>query len=135
MAPPVLYYDGLCGFCDATVQFVLRHDRSRRLHFAPLQGEHAQRLHERHPWLHDVDSLVWADDPGGTGRVLVRSDAVLRVARYLGFPWALAAIARVVPRRWRDRMYDAIARQRRRVRPLPASCEIPPPEVRRRFLR
>lgn len=134
-AAPVLYYDGLCGFCDAAVQFVLRHDRVRTLRFAPLQGEHARELRERHPWLHGIDSLVWSDDAAGSEHVLVRSDAVLRVARYLGFPWAVASVGALLPRRWRDRLYDLVARHRRRVKPLPMACDIPPPEIRRRFLR
>ena len=48
----------------------------------------------RHPELEGVDSVVWVE-PGaerGTGRVLVRSDAALRVARYLGGWWHLACV-------------------------------------------
>ena len=35
---PVLLYDGDCGFCAESVQLVLRHERRRRVRFAPLQG-------------------------------------------------------------------------------------------------
>jgi hypothetical protein len=39
---PVLLYDGLCGFCDGTVQFILKHDRRGTLRFATLQGDFAR---------------------------------------------------------------------------------------------
>ena len=133
----ILYYDGECGFCDSTVQFVLRHDRSKTLRFAPLQGAHASELLSRHRWLATVDSLVWVEPHAGGAsreRVLVRSDAVMRIGRYLGLPWSLAALGRVIPKVLRDRAYDVFARHRKRILAMPTSCELPLPEVRARFL-
>ena len=116
----VLYYDGDCGFCDATIQYVLRHDRAGSLRFAPLQGTNAAQLLRRHPRLATVDSLVWTDWDGSAAgeRVFIRSDAVLHIARYLGWPWSLAAIGRLVPRVIRDRAYGVFARYRKRVLPI-----------------
>jgi predicted DCC family thiol-disulfide oxidoreductase YuxK len=37
----VVFYDGVCGLCDRSVQFLLARDRERVLHFAPLQGSTA----------------------------------------------------------------------------------------------
>ncbi len=36
---PILFFDGVCGLCNRTVDFVLQEDRDRRFLFAPLQGE------------------------------------------------------------------------------------------------
>jgi predicted DCC family thiol-disulfide oxidoreductase YuxK len=130
---PVLYYDGSCGFCDATVQFVLRHERSRTLRFATLQGAHAAELLRHNKELAKVDSVIWLE--GDQQPVaLVRSDAVLRIAQYLGFPWSLLLVGRVVPRVLRDRLYDVVARHRKRMMRTPAACDIPTPSVRARFL-
>ncbi len=77
-----------------------------------LQGPEGEALRAAHPWLATVDSLIWVDAAGA--RVLVHSDAVLEVGRYLGGGWRLAArVARLVPRRLRDRVYRFIARHRR----------------------
>jgi predicted DCC family thiol-disulfide oxidoreductase YuxK len=133
---PVLLYDGTCGFCAESVQLVLRHDRRRTLRFASLQGEFGSRVRASHPELDGVDSVIWAE-PGadrGTGRLLVRSDAALRVARYLGGWWRLALVARVLPRPVRDAAYDLIARHRHRLLDSGVSCLVPAPEVRERFL-
>ncbi len=132
----VLYYDGSCGFCDATVKFVLKHERVNDLRFAPLDGTNADALLRRHPRLAAIDSVIWVETAQQyTGdRVLVRSDAVLRIARYLGLPWSLLVLGRIVPRALRDRLYDLIARHRKRQLRLPAACDIPSPAVRARFL-
>src|SRR6478736_8898627 len=111
---PVLLYDGLCGFCDGTVQFILEHDRRGTLRFATLQGDFARDVIARHPEVAGVDSLVLVEPDFGSGRenVYVRSEGALRVARYLGGGWHLARAVAIVPRFLRDRAYDAFARIR-----------------------
>jgi predicted DCC family thiol-disulfide oxidoreductase YuxK len=133
---PVLLYDGLCGFCDGTVQFILRHDRRGTLKFATLQGEYARGVIERHPELAGVDSLVLVEPDPATGRenVYVRSTGALRVARYLGGAWHLTRATAIVPRFLRDWAYDAFARIRYRVFGRYDSCPIPTPEQRARFI-
>lgn len=135
MHQPLLLFDGTCGFCAASVQLVLRHDRRGTVRFAPLEGPTGRRILGRHPDLAAVDSVVWVDDPDGAGeRVLTRSTAALRVARYLGGAWHLARVGWVVPRVLRDALYDLIARHRHRLSAAADACAPPPPEERHRFL-
>jgi predicted DCC family thiol-disulfide oxidoreductase YuxK len=133
---PVLLYDDTCGFCAESVQLVLRHDRRRTLRFAALQGEFGVLIRERHPELEGVDSIVWVEpSPSGVGSSpLVRSDAALRVARYLGGWWILALPLGLMPRALRDAAYKLIARHRHRLVGSGPSCLLPAPEVRERFL-
>lgn len=133
---PILLYDGTCGFCAESVQLVLRHDRRRTLRFAALEGPFGARVRARHPEVHEVDSVVWLDpSPDGvSGPVLVRSDAALRVARYLGGWWRLTLAAQVLPRVVRDAAYGLVARHRHRILGSGPSCLVPAPEVRERFL-
>ena len=133
---PVLLYDGLCGFCDGTVQFILRHDRKKTLRFATLQGAYARSIFARHPELAGVDSLVLVEpDPvTGTEKVYVRSSGALAVARYLGGAWHLARVVAIIPRVLRDFGYDSFARIRYRVFGRYDSCPIPTPEQRARFI-
>jgi predicted DCC family thiol-disulfide oxidoreductase YuxK len=129
----LLLYDGTCGFCAGSVQFVLRHEGARRtLRFASLDGETARSLHRVRPELAGVDSLIWYEP--AEGRVLIRSEAVLAVASYLGGAWrVLGALARVVPRAVRDAAYDLFARNRYRVAGRTEACLLPTPEQRARF--
>jgi predicted DCC family thiol-disulfide oxidoreductase YuxK len=133
----VLLYDGTCGFCAVSVQFVLHHERRRRtLRFATLEGSTGTKLRRQHPELTGVDSIVLAVPDGGGGqRLLVRSDAALAVAFYLGGIWRMVgALGRIVPHRARDEVYDAIARRRQRIVQLNDRCLNPTVEQRGRFL-
>ena len=133
---PVLLYDGLCGFCDRTVQLVLRVDRRGTIRFAPLGGEFAASVLERHARLGGVDSIVFVEpgDEKGNVRLHVRSGAMLRIAWHLGGAWRAFVVFRLVPRTFRDWAYDAFARQRYRIFGRLDACPIPSPEVRSRFL-
>ena len=41
---PILLFDGECNLCNATVQFIIRHDRKSLFRFASLQGNYGRRL-------------------------------------------------------------------------------------------
>lgn len=135
---PVLLYDGSCGLCARSVQFVLNNEHgSRVLRFATLQGRHGAAALAATPALEGVDSVIWLQPlPNGQApRVLVRSDAVLAVMRHLGGPWTwLARLGGLVPRMSRDALYRIVARYRYRVFGKEQACLLPTPEQRTRFI-
>lgn len=132
---PVVLYDGVCGFCNHAVQFLIRVDGRGELRFAALQGDFANGVIERHPELAMMDSIVYVANPGAPDeRVAVRSDGALRAIAHADRPWRWLRIARVVPRPVRDRLYDGFAAIRYRVFGKLDSCPIPSPEVRAKFL-
>jgi predicted DCC family thiol-disulfide oxidoreductase YuxK len=134
----LLLYDGSCGFCARSVQFVLRHESTRRtLCFAALDSGIGLEVRARHPSIEGVDSVVWVEPAETTGdeRVLVRSAAVLCVLRYLGGVWrVLAGLAAIVPRSLSDWAYDFIARHRHQLTRGGPACLVPTPDQRARFI-
>ncbi|HET7564592.1 MAG TPA: DCC1-like thiol-disulfide oxidoreductase family protein [Gemmatimonadaceae bacterium] len=133
---PILLYDGTCGVCARSVQFVLRHEgRVRTLRFASLQGPYGSDVRARHPELEAVDSIIWYAPvyDGRAERVLVRTDAVVQVLAYLGGGWrVLGALIHIVPRVVRDGVYDLVARHRHRLASNDV-CVVPTAEQRVRF--
>jgi predicted DCC family thiol-disulfide oxidoreductase YuxK len=133
---PVLLYDGVCGFCNKSVQSILRYDKKKTMYFAALQGDFGHSILTRHPELRGVDSLVLVEalESGHGEQVFVRSNAVLRVAAYLGGPWKLALAAYIIPRPVRDYLYNQFATRRYRWFGKYDTCLMPEPDVRARFL-
>ena len=133
---PVLLYDGVCGFCNKTVQVILDHDRRGTMCFAALQSDYGKAVMKRHPILNGIDSVVFLERSSATDRerVFIRSNAALRVARYLGGPWRLFLMAYIIPTPVRDYFYDLFARYRYKVFGKYDSCMLPPLNVRARFL-
>src|SRR4051812_42635627 len=112
----LLLYDGVCGLCNRLLQSVLRHDHRHVFTFASLQSPVGRSMVERNGGNPDelTSMYVIADYRTASARVFVRSDAALFVACALGWPWKAARLARFVPRRMRDRVYDIVARNRYR---------------------
>jgi predicted DCC family thiol-disulfide oxidoreductase YuxK len=131
----VILFDGDCGFCKRSVQFVLKRDPDRRYMFAPLQSDTASRL------LGDPDNRPRGGTGGDTivlvedGRCFERSTAVLRIARRLTGAWPALYVFVLVPRAWRDALYDAFARRRFRWFGDASTCPTPGPADRARFLK
>lgn len=133
---PVLLFDGNCGLCSRLVRLVMRADSKGALRFASLQGEYARELLARHPELEGVDSIGWveAGEVSSAERVAIRSEAILRLVHYLGYPWRTLAFGRVIPRSLRDRVYDWVARRRNRWYRDAVACRLPSEDERRRMI-
>lgn len=128
---PIVVFDGVCNFCSGFVHFVIKRDPEARFHFAPVQSRTGRRLMERHGLdPEDITTLLLIQN----GRAHRRSDAVLRIAGQLAWPWKLARMLRVVPGPLRDWCYGRFARNRYRWFGKKAACMVPTPEMRSRFL-
>ena len=128
--PPLLVYDGSCGFCSRAVQFILRHERRHDLLFVPRDSALGKDL-RRDFHLETVESILWIADC----RAAIESSAVLSAAKYLGGVWsALATLGLLIPPTLRNWAYRLIARNRRRLSSGEASCLVPTADQRERFL-
>ncbi|WP_025847407.1 thiol-disulfide oxidoreductase DCC family protein [Paenibacillus ehimensis] len=128
---PLVFYDGVCGFCQRVVQFIIPRDRSAVFRFVAIQSETGSRLLRRHGLdPAELNTFVLLEQ----GRVYTRSTAGLRVLRRLDGAWPLLYALIVVPRPVRDLVYKWIAANRYRFFGKSDSCMLPPPEVRERFL-
>lgn len=132
MTAPLLLYDGACGFCHASVRWLVARDRERRFTFAPIQGETAARLRAERGDIPQVMNAIVLIDVDG--RAYVRSRAFVRSTRYLPRPWRWAYALRFVPAFLLDLGYRLVARLRYRIGGRADVCQLPSPEERSRFL-
>jgi predicted DCC family thiol-disulfide oxidoreductase YuxK len=132
----LVLYDGVCGFCNGSVRWLIERDTESRMHYAPLQGETAAGLRARHPEIATaLDTIVFVEAAPGGERVWQQSAAVFRVLRELPAPWRwLVALRWLLPRALWDAAYRAFARRRYRWFGRLDACPIPPPALRARFL-
>ena len=128
---PILFFDGECNLCNSTVDFVIHRDRKRSFRYAALGSPSADRLlPEDLPEKHNLESFILLQD----GKSYVRSEASLRVARWLPFPWKLCSLFLLVPSFLRDPVYRFIARRRYEMFGKRSTCRVPSPEERELFL-
>jgi len=138
----VVLFDGVCNFCDASVNFVIDHDSDGYFKFAPLQSEAGMKLaaqYELESTNADVeaelgsipiDSVVLIEG----GNAYTHSTAALRIARRLEKPWSWLYAFIILPAPIRDFFYRLFAKYRYRFFGRKEECMLPTPEVRERFL-
>lgn len=127
----VLFFDGDCAFCSAAVRRVNRLDPYERVDFAPLQGKLAEKLGLQH----------YATGTGGTmvllresdGRIFLRSDALIELGAAIGGIWRCLALFSIIPRAWRDHVYQFIADRRRLLPVNHSACSLPDERLRKRL--
>lgn len=131
--PPIVFYDGDCGLCQFSVQWLIKRDPHGKLLYAPLQGETAAALFEHTgppPQQEGEQSMLLWDQRG----LASHSTGALRSMGYVGWPWKAMQVFLIVPRFIRDTVYRFIARNRYRWFGKKDACKIPSPEERKRFL-
>lgn len=115
----VLLFDGRCPLCDGAARFLLRRRVRRPFRAIPFQSPRAAALLSSHAAVADPERSVVVIEKG---EVLLRSDALLRIAGRLAFPWNLLAVGILLPRPLRDSLYDFVAKRRYAVFGRMESC-------------
>lgn len=135
-APLIIFFDGVCHLCQGTVRFVIPRDPTGKIQFSSLQSDYAKRTLGALgvPMKVLPESLIVLTYPDGRARVEHASDAALRIAAHLRFPWNLFWVFHYVPRFIRDPIYYLIAKNRYRLFGKDDVCMIPWPGVKERFL-
>lgn len=130
-AQPVILFDGVCNFCDAVVQFVLKRDKKQQIKFAALQSEAGRMLKQQYGLPEDdLRSFLFIEN----GKLYRRSAAALRMCRYLKGLWPLLYGCMLVPSFIRDGVYDWVAKNRYKWFGKKNECMVPGPEMKARFL-
>jgi predicted DCC family thiol-disulfide oxidoreductase YuxK len=127
---PILLFDGECGFCNKSVQFILEREKNKTLHFAPLQSEAGIALRTYFEIEANTDSMILIKEHSA----YIKSCAALRLTRYMKGLWPLMMVFIIIPPFLRNLVYDFIAKRRMRWFGRVENCALLKNEDRSRFL-
>jgi predicted DCC family thiol-disulfide oxidoreductase YuxK len=128
---PIILFDGVCNLCNASVQYVIKHDHKALFRFTALQGKTGQQLLKQYDLAdNDLNSFVLILD----NKAYTRSSAALNVAKYLAGPSKLLYGFIIVPPFIRNAVYNFIAKNRYRWFGKKDSCMIPTATIISRFI-
>lgn len=127
----IILFDGVCNFCDSSVNFIIDRDKKNIFRFAALQSEKGQEILDYFNLpKDDFDSFVFIENY----RVFKKSSAALKIANKLGGFWKLFYPLIIIPKFIRDFFYSLIANNRYKFFGRKDACRIPTPELKKKFL-
>ncbi|MEI8279483.1 MAG: DCC1-like thiol-disulfide oxidoreductase family protein [Bacteroidota bacterium] len=129
----VLFFDGVCNLCNYAVQFVMKNDKYKHIYFSTLQSSSGQSVLKQFSSNNKYipNSLILFHN----GKYYVKSDAALHTGMQLTFfIKCLSYIGWLVPKPFRDAIYDIIAQKRYKWYGKMDTCMVPSADLQDRFL-
>ncbi len=127
----IVFFDGICNFCNNAVNFLIDRDPNRTFKFASLQSDLARGVLPKYgvdpSKMHSIILLK-------NGKMFQRSSAALEITKNMSGAWPLLGLLKIVPVFMRDFFYNFIANNRYKWFGKLDSCRMPTPEIRERFL-
>ena len=128
----IILFDGVCNLCDASVQYIIKHDKKDVFRFVSLQSELGKK----------ITNYVGVDTSKMDSFLLYqpgvayynKAEAALKVAGELGGAISLLTIFSVLPRFIKNFVYGVIAKNRYKWFGKKDSCMMPSAEIRGKFL-
>lgn len=142
----IVFFDGICGLCNETVDLLIKLDKREILKFSPLQSDFAIEILKDanvNQDLLSLDTVVYGkieykDSQISKKTILIKSNAIIEIFWDFGGIWKLAIFGKILPLTLRDKIYDYIARNRYNILggrfKKKETCRIPTKEERARFL-
>lgn len=130
MDKKIILFDGICTFCNRSIQFIIHHDPHEHFQFASLQSDIGQSLLKRYSIPLSEDSLVLIEQ----NSYYTQSTAALKITRYLNGLLPLLYVFIIIPRPIRNLVYRYIANNRYKWFGKQTACKIPTTEEKNHFL-
>ena len=128
----IVFFDGVCSFCNSTVDFIWKNNKKRNLYYASLQSNFSKdKLSNSGIKDFDLKTIYYSDGK----KVFKKSHAVFIILKSLdGVYPILGKIGLLLPRYISDFFYDIISKNRYKIMGKQETCRIPNKEEEEYFL-
>jgi predicted DCC family thiol-disulfide oxidoreductase YuxK len=128
----LILFDGICNLCNDSVLRVIKNDRKNTFIFTALQSETGQKIiNHLKIDISKIDSIILYESD-----VLydIKSTAALKIMNDFGGFWKATQLFLIFPEKFRNLIYDYIAKNRYKWFGKKENCMIPSPELKVKFL-
>ena len=127
----VILFDGVCNFCNGTINWILQHDKKNEFRFATLQSTYGKQVVERFKLTSDyLDTVILIENE----KVYLRSQAILRIIKRIGGIYSILGIFSIVPAPILNFFYNIVAKYRYRWFGKRESCMVPDASIKQKFI-
>lgn len=154
----IILFDGICNFCNSSVDFIIKHDKDKIFRFATLQSEKGKELLLHHDRLDiknrkslqekeaiqdrldnqykkdlhfsTLNALIFIDE----NDLLEGIEAAIEISKYLKRDALIYRLLRILPHKFTGAIYSCVAKNRYRWFGKRDVCRVPEPDEMDRFL-
>jgi len=129
----LIVYDGVCGICNAGIQFVIKNNHNKIIKFAQVTSSTTQQLLSKLNITTEdaLNRFIYIEDK----QIYRASTAALKIAAHLQFPFPLLGqLGFLIPTIIRDFLYDIIAKNRYQWFGKYDTCMRPSSQIMDRFI-
>ena len=128
----IILFDGVCNLCDASVHYIIKHDKKDVFRFVALQSELGEKI---------INYI--GVDRSKTDSIVVyepkiayytKAEAALIIAKELGGWISMLTIFSILPKFIQNFGYDIVAKNRYKLYGKKEKCMVPTPEISAKFL-
>jgi predicted DCC family thiol-disulfide oxidoreductase YuxK len=128
----IIIFDGVCNLCNSSINYVIDNDKNDIFRFVSLQSDLGIALQNYLGIeIDNIDSIILYNP---NEAYYLRSTAALKIMKEFSGLWKLSTIAFILPRIFRDKIYDFIASNRYKWFGKEDNCRIITPELKSKFL-
>jgi predicted DCC family thiol-disulfide oxidoreductase YuxK len=127
----IILFDGVCNFCNSSVNFISERDYKNRFKFAALQSVIGKELLKQFNIdTENLKTIILIEN----GKYYIKTTAALRIAKHLNGLWKLTYVFIIIPPFIRNIVYNIIAKYRYKWFGKKDTCRIPSQEEKEKFL-
>lgn len=128
----IILFDGVCNLCEASIVYVIKHDKKDIFRFVALQSDLGQAI-LKHIGINPIhiDSVILYE-PGVA--YYYKSSAVVEIAKGLSGIFTWFTLFQILPTVFRDYVYDYVAKNRYKWYGKKQECLVPNKEIVSKFL-
>ena len=104
----IVIYDGICGFCNKTIQIILNNRPSKKLKFVSFQSKTGKQILKKLNIKENMESIMIIEN----STFLIKANAVFILLKYIKSPLKNLYYFKLVPSIITNFVYDIIAKNR-----------------------
>ncbi len=128
----IILFDGVCNLCNSSIQFVIKYDKKDAFRFVALQSDLGIKIIKHIGIVNqNIDSVILYEP---NVAYYYKSDAAIEIAKNLGVFFNFGTVFRILPKNFRNILYDYIAKNRYKWFGKTDTCMIPTKKITSKFL-
>ena len=126
----IVFFDGICNFCNSSVDFIFKNNKNRNIYYASLQSHFAKKFLKKFNEDIKMNTIYYHSQ----GVIYKKSRAISKICIELKNPYPILGFFIKISSFIGDVFYDIISNNRYQIMGKKDSCSIPSNEKKIFFL-